>query len=193
MPTLRALTNFHPLTNLRTLSNFWRRRSSPAPPASPSEESAHLKLGRAGEELAADFLERRGYQIVALNYKIPIGRNRRDAVIHAEIDIVAYDQTDTLCFIEVKTRRTDSFALPETNVDLRKRRQISRAARAYRLALGIDARQHHRYDVVSVLIPQENLSQIKTRDELPRLRLLQNFWTDAQFRKRSWSDSPDDY
>lgn len=158
-----------------------------------AEDSAHLKLGRAGEELAADFLERRGYQIVALNYKIPVGRNRRGAVIHAEIDIVAYDQTDTLCFIEVKTRRTDRFALPETNVDLRKRRQISRAARAYRRALGIESRQLHRYDVVSVLIPEENLSRIKTRDELPRLRLLKNYWTDAQFRKRSWSDQSDVY
>jgi len=56
------------------------------------------------------------------NFSLPIGRNTRDAIVKAEIDMVAYDGP-TLCFVEVKTRATAEFALPQTNVDLRKRRQ----------------------------------------------------------------------
>jgi Holliday junction resolvase-like predicted endonuclease len=62
-----------------------------------------------------------------------------------------------LCFVEVKTRRSDRFAAPETNVDLRKQRQVARAARAYRRMLGL-AGEHYRYDVVSVLLPEREVS-----------------------------------
>ena len=49
--------------------------------------------------------------------------------MRAEIDLVAYDGP-TVCFVEVKTRASDRFAAPEANVDLRKQRQVTRAARA---------------------------------------------------------------
>jgi putative endonuclease len=55
------------------------------------------QLGRLGEQLAAEHLIRRGFQIVERNYRTRWG----------ELDIVAYDGR-TLAFCEVKTRRLDT-------------------------------------------------------------------------------------
>ncbi|MGH9944930.1 MAG: YraN family protein [Pyrinomonadaceae bacterium] len=146
--------------------------------------AAHLALGARGERLAATFLERAGYQLVAANFKLPVGRTLRGALVQAEIDLITYDADGTLCFIEVKTRRSDWFAAPEANVDLRKQRQISRAARVYRRMFGV-ADEAYRYDVVAVIIPEP----IEEEPEpMPRVELLKNFWTDAKFRKRRWED-----
>jgi putative endonuclease len=136
-------------------------------------------LGALGELYAAAYLEQLGYRLVAANFTIPVGRNRRGAVINAEIDLIAYDG-DTLCFIEVKARSSDWFAPPQVNVDLRKRRQITRAARAYRKMLGIDD-QPHRYDVVTVIL---------AGDSTPQIELLRNFWTEASLSKRRWQFEP---
>src|SRR2546428_10194607 len=103
---------------------------------SAKEIAPHFELGQRGETLAIEHLERAGYRIVAANFSVPIGRNTRDVLINAEIDVVAYDGS-TLCFIEVKTRGSDEFAAPQANVDLRKRRQIARAARGYRRMFGL--------------------------------------------------------
>lgn len=158
-----------------------RARGSESPAQAPP--AAHLALGARGEGLAADLLERAGYRLVAANFRLPVGRNLRGAIVQAEIDLVAYDG-DTLCFVEVKTRRSDEFAAPEANVDLRKQRQITRAARAYRRAFGL-INAPHRYDVVSLVIPPES-AEANVDAQPPRAQLLRNFWTDAKFRKRRW-------
>ena len=141
-----------------------------------------LALGHLGEKLAAEYLEAVGYQLVTANFTIAVGRNLRGAIINVEIDLVAYDGP-TLCFIEVKTRASDWFAPPEANVDLRKRRQIARAARAYRRMFGL-TNTPHRYDVVTVVLPTET-------DESTALQIeiLRNFWTEESLRKRRWSES----
>jgi putative endonuclease len=136
-------------------------------------------LGQLGESYAAAYLDQRGYRLVAANFTLPVGRNLRGAIINAEIDLIAYDG-DTLCFIEVKTRSSDWFAPPEVNVDLRKRRQITRAARVYRQMLGVD-NEPHRYDVVTVIIND---------DSTPQIELLRNFWTEESLRKRRWQFDP---
>lgn len=156
-----------------------RARSSESPPPL----AAHLALGARGERLAADLLERAGYRLVAANFKLPVGRNLRGAIVQSEIDLVAYDG-ETLCFVEVKTRRSDEFAAPEANVDLRKQRQITRAARAYRRAFGLTAAPH-RYDVVALVIPPDS-ADARATPQPPRAQLLRDFWTDAKFRKRRW-------
>jgi putative endonuclease len=135
---------------------------------------AHFDLGRRGEALAVEHLEQNGYRIVGANFSLPIGRNLRDVVVNGEIDIVAYDGP-VLCFVEVKTRASDDFAPPQVNVDLRKRRQISRAALTYRRMLGLlDAA--YRYDVVTVVA--------KPDDSEPRIQVLKGFWSDGQLKKR---------
>jgi putative endonuclease len=141
----------------------------------------HLELGRRGERLAADFLRAHGYELVAANFRAGVGRNRRGAVVQAEIDLVAYEGP-VLCFVEVKTRRSDWFAAPEANVDLRKQRQVTRAARAYRRLLGLKGARH-RYDVVSVVLPPPDA---EGRAQPPRLELLRGFWTEEKFHKRRW-------
>jgi putative endonuclease len=132
-------------------------------------------LGKLGEDYAAAYLDQLGYRLVAANFTLPVGRNLRGAVVNAEIDLLAYDG-DTLCFIEVKTRASDWFAPPQINVDLRKRRQITRAARVYRQMLGIEDKPH-RYDVVTVVLNDAST---------PQIELLRNFWTEESLRKRRW-------
>jgi putative endonuclease len=148
----------------------------------------HLALGRRGELLAAEHLERIGYRLVASNFTLPVGRNLRGALVHAEIDIVAYEGV-TLCFVEVKTRASDWFAAPETNVDLRKQRQIARAGRVYRRTFGLTDTPY-RYDVVSIILPPADADPTSPA---PRLQLLRNFWTDEKFRKRRWAATPSDF
>jgi len=130
-------------------------------PSSPA-----LTLGKLGEAYAAAYLEQLGYRLVAANFTLPVGRNLRGVVVNAEIDIVAYEG-QTLCFVEVKTRASDWFAPPQVNVDLRKRRQVARAARAYRRLFELDD-QPYRYDVVTVVLPPEST---------PQIELIRNYWT----------------
>ena len=128
--------------------------------------SPGIELGQLGEAYAAAYLEQLGYRLVAANFTLPVGRNLRGAVVNAELDLIAYDQ-QTLCFIEVKTRASDWFAPPQANIDLRKRRQIARAARAYRELFELED-QSYRFDVVTVVL---------AAPEPPRVDLLRNYFT----------------
>jgi putative endonuclease len=140
-----------------------------------------LDLGRRGEELAAAYLQQIGYRLVAANFSLPVGRNRNQTVINAEIDLVAYED-DVLCFIEVKTRASDWFAAPSVNVDLRKQRQITRGARAYRRMFGL-MEAIYRYDVVSIVLSS---GTVKESDVV--IELLRNFWRDEKFQKHRWRE-----
>lgn len=133
-------------------------------------------LGTVGEALAAEFLVESGYRIVMANFKVPVGRNSKGVQVTGEIDIVALDG-ETLCFVEVKTRRSEDFTPIETNVDLRKRRQITRTARVYRKVFNVYAMEH-RYDVITVLMP---------KGEAPRIELAKDFWNESSFRKARWN------
>ena len=170
------------MLSLRTPRKLFEQARARFNPKAPAAAVApHVELGRRGERLAADHLCARGYELVASNFKLNVGRNRRGAVVQNEIDLVAYDG-DVLCFVEVKTRASDWYAAPEANVDLRKQRQVTRAARAYRRLLGLESAPH-RYDVVTVILPPPDPDG---REPAPRVRLLRHFWTEDKFRKRRW-------
>jgi putative endonuclease len=112
----------------------------------------HLHTGRRGEEEAYFYLRRCGYVIVARNYRSPRSRS--------ELDLVGWEG-ETLCFIEVKTRRTRDLVPAEAAVDAEKQRDLSRVAREFlRKVKGAPA---VRFDVVSVY-----LSGGKTEIELFR-------------------------
>lgn len=151
--------------------------SSPKRPVATSE---HFDVGTRGEEIAAAYLQQQGYRIVAANFTVPVGRNRNNAIVNSEIDLVAYDGP-TLCFVEVKTRASGWFTTPSANVDLRKQRQIVRAARVYRRMFGL-ADAPYRYDVLSIVLPAE------TDLNRPEIELLRNFWSERKFRKRRWRE-----
>lgn len=78
------------------------------------------QLGRFGEDMAAAFLERNGYKIVARNY---CGGRR-------ELDIIA-SKGGVLSFIEVKTRTSQSYGLPEEAINWQKQRHLASAIEKY--------------------------------------------------------------
>jgi putative endonuclease len=143
---------------------------------SSAEKNTRL-IGKIGEDIAAQFLIRRGFRLVCSNFTVPIGRNRRGAAVTGEIDLIALDE-DVLCFIEVKTRSSDEFASPLAAVDLRKQRQITRTARIYRKIFGLP-NTRFRYDAVSIVLEKE---------KSPNIELFKNFWTESKFRKKFWND-----
>ena len=133
------------------------------------------EVGEIGENLAARFLLESGYRLVLANFKAPIGRNLRGALVTGEIDLIAFDE-NVLCFVEVKTRSSDEFTSPIAAVDLRKQRQIIRTAKVYREIFRISGIAF-RYDAVSIVLGK------KAR---PEIALYKNFWTEDKFRKKSW-------
>ncbi len=103
-------------------------------------EAPHLASGRWGERQAARFLKANGVKIVGK--RVRAGR-------HDEIDIVGREG-QTLVFVEVKTRRNETFGRPFSAVDREKRRRLSRAAVAYLRKEKIEP-EHIRFDVVEVV------------------------------------------
>ena len=134
--------------------------------------AGHLELGERGERAALEYLEEyEGYEIVATNFRVPLGRGLRGHKLTAEIDIVAYDH-GTLAFVEVKTRISDEMFAPAHAVDLRKQRQIARAARRYRQLMSVRD-EPYRYDVVTV-VPDGRKN---------RIELLRAYFDDSIFRR----------
>jgi putative endonuclease len=132
----------------------------------------HLELGERGERLALEYLLKvEGYRLVATNFRVPIGRGMKGQKLTAEIDIIAYEG-DTLSFVEVKTRTSDDLVAPERAVNLRKQRQIARAARRYRQLVDVVA-ERYRYDVVTI-IPGEREDKIE---------LLRGYFDDRVFQR----------
>ena len=100
--------------------------------------SEHNDVGREGEALAANFLQQKGYEIVDRNWRYG----------PKEIDIVARDG-DTMVFVEVKTRSTLAFELPQEAVTKKKMKNLVEAADAYMLQYNIEL--EGRFDIVAVL------------------------------------------
>ncbi len=105
-----------------------------------SDEPAHLKSGRWGEQLAVRFLKKQRYKIVGQRVRV----GKRD-----ELDIIA-KHNDVLVFIEVKTRKNEDFGRPITAVNKAKRHRLSRAAVAY-LKRQKPPPDYFRFDVVEVI------------------------------------------
>ena len=96
-------------------------------------------LGKLGEELAVEELERRGYAITARRYRTPCG----------EIDIVC-DQAGVLVFVEVKTRADAEFGTAAEAVTPWKQRRLTRMANDYLTRERVVDRPC-RFDVVTVM------------------------------------------
>jgi putative endonuclease len=96
-----------------------------------------IKTGSNGENLAAEFLVKKGFRIVARNYRWK----------RAEIDLII-QRDDWLIFVEVKTRSSNAFGEPESFVDDFKGRMIYDAAEEY--IFSTDWQGHIRFDIVSV-------------------------------------------
>lgn len=99
-----------------------------------------ISKGKIGEDIAAGFLIKEGYNILERNFRCPLG----------EIDIVALD-SGTLVFVEVKTRSSNRFGLPEEAVNYRKRHQMAKVGQFY-ISRKKLFNNPARFDVVAVTI-----------------------------------------
>lgn len=104
---------------------------------------ARVTLGKIGENIACDELERRGYAIVARRYR------RRGG----EIDIVAADGP-TVVFVEVKTRAGSEFGSGAEAVSWLKRRRIVSVAHEFLVRERLTDRPC-RFDVVSIALGRD--------------------------------------
>ncbi len=107
--------------------------------------------------MAGKFLKRRGLKILARNYRCPAG----------EVDLIALDKSTrkitgawTLCFVEVKTRRTDRYTDPSAAVNRDKQRRIRKVARHYLSTRPTDG-YNVRYDIVSIVWPDQGRPRIE--------------------------------
>jgi len=98
--------------------------------------SHNQRIGKWGEDIAAEYLTQRGYEIVARNIRTPYG----------EIDVIA-KQNDIIIFVEVKTRTSNTMGLPEESITPRKRDHMLAAADHYAAENKIN---HWQIDVVAI-------------------------------------------
>lgn len=138
----------------------------------PEDTNQIASLGTIGENLAAKYLVNQGYRLIMRNFTAPIGRNKNGALIHGEIDLIALDG-ETLCFIEVKSRSKDDLADPIANVDLRKKRAITRTSKVYRRIFGLESTKV-RFDAISIVFHQDK----------PQITLFKDFWLEKKFRAK---------
>ena len=78
------------------------------------------RIGREGERLACEYLQKRGYALIERNWRCPFG----------EIDIIARDG-DTLAFVEVKRRSESGYGGANGALTLHKQRRIVATSRMY--------------------------------------------------------------
>ena len=103
------------------------------------------ELGKRGEALAASYLKRKGFKILDRNWEGTAG----------EIDLIAMDK-NTLVFVEVKTRSSESFGTAKEAVDGRKKTHLSNVAKEYLKKKG-EKKRRVRFDVVAVSIKGDTL------------------------------------
>lgn len=101
-------------------------------------------LGKAGEEVALKYLKRKKFKIIKKGFRLHKG----------EIDVIAYDRK-TLVFVEVKTRRSRSFGLPEESVTTAKQRQIKKIAQGF-MAFNNLENVECRFDVISLIFKKND-------------------------------------
>ena len=126
--------------------------------------SSHQQLGKFGEDLAASFLQNKGYKIVRRNYRQKWG----------EIDLIAIKyrgfilkRIEKYVFVEVKTlRRNESGILPEDEVTPWKQQRIIRTAETYLIEKGIFNSIPWQIDVIAI--------EVKNLGEKPIVRHWEN-------------------
>ena len=97
----------------------------------------HNELGKLGEELAAEYLLKNGYVILETNWVFQ----------KAEIDILAQKE-NTLAVVEVKTRSSIEFGLPQDFVKPKKIQLLVKAVHAYVTENDLDLSV--RFDIIAI-------------------------------------------
>jgi putative endonuclease len=97
----------------------------------------HNELGKFGEELAVAFLQQNGYEILETNWTFQ----------KAEIDIIAQKE-NTLAVVEVKTRSSIEFGLPQDFVKPKKIQLLVKAINEYVISNDLDVEV--RFDIIAI-------------------------------------------
>lgn len=97
----------------------------------------HNELGKLGEKLAVDFLQQNGYEILETNWTFQ----------KAEIDIIAQKDA-VLAVVEVKTRSSTEFGLPQDFVKPKKIQLLVKAVNEYVVSNDLDAEV--RFDIMAI-------------------------------------------
>ncbi|MEO8532508.1 MAG: YraN family protein [Flavobacterium sp.] len=105
----------------------------------------HNELGKKGEELAVEFLQQNGYEILDRNWTFQ----------KAEIDIIA-QKDNILAVIEVKTRSSIDFGLPQDFVKPKKIQLLVKAVNAYINYREIDF--EIRFDIIAIQKNKESFA-----------------------------------
>ena len=100
--------------------------------------AAHNELGKWGEDIAATYLKKKGFEIIERDWKSG----------HHDLDIVAKDG-NTLVIVEVKTRRNRLFGNPEEAIDYKKRKSLQSAINHY--IKSHCTGQEVRFDIISIV------------------------------------------
>lgn len=107
-------------------------------------------IGDLGESIAEEYLSYIGYKIITKNFRCKIG----------EIDLIGIDKK-YLCFIEVKTRRSEKYGLPCEAVNYKKMKKIYKVANIYILKNKI-YNYNFRFDIVEIRLNiRQNTKSIK--------------------------------
>ena len=99
--------------------------------------AAHNELGKAGETAAVNYLQEHGYQILETNWTFQ----------KAEIDIIALKE-NLLAIVEVKTRSSLDFGLPQDFVNPKKMQLLVKAANEYVTANDLEV--NVRFDIIAI-------------------------------------------
>lgn len=102
-------------------------------------------LGQIGEDIAAQYLQKKGYKILERNYKKPWG----------EIDIIVKKGKD-IVFVEVKTLSPTTGFLPEEQVTFKKKKILIRTAKLYLAEKRYPANQNWQIDVIGIEMKDTN-------------------------------------
>lgn len=102
-------------------------------------------LGKIGEDIAAQFLQSKGYDLIEKNFRLREG----------EIDLVCKKDT-MLIFVEVKTRTSRRFGQPEEAVDPTKLNKLESLAQLY--CQYVNHQGAWRIEVVSIIINHQKRS-----------------------------------
>ncbi|MCS7180842.1 MAG: YraN family protein [bacterium] len=105
----------------------------------------NIEIGKLGEEKAIEFLKKKGYKIVDRNYRTKIG----------EIDIVAQKRKEII-FIEVKTRSSDDFGLPQEAINEKKLRKMEKVAFIYLNSKKINL--PFKFEILSIIKTGDNFN-----------------------------------
>lgn len=98
-------------------------------------------VGSWGETVAAKYLQRKHYKLLAMNYRSRFG----------EIDLIASDR-QFLVFVEVKLRKTDKFASAYEHVDFHKQQRVRTTAEVFLAEYQTELQP--RFDVIEIYAPQ---------------------------------------